>query len=425
MKFKASKSRSLIIKKGRVTEKFKLQVQGEEIPSIVQSPIKCLGKWFDASLKDTGNIQQIRNQLQESLKKIEKSGLPGKFKAWLYQHAVLPRLSWPLMLYEISCTAVEALERTVSRHLRKWLGVPPSFTSIGLYGRSNKLQVPLTSLVEEFKVAKTRFVVTMRQSQDQLTRKAGIETRTGRKWSASKAVNQAEGSLRHKDIVGMTAVGRQGLGAAKTTLWGTASETERRTMIQTEVRRTEEHARQARAVEMGAQGAWTSWNTTDRKLTWADIWKFEPTRLSFLLRSVYDLLPSPTNLYRWGLSDDPKCHLCSKQGTLEHVLSSCSTALSQGRYRWRHDMVLRELANLLEGERKKERKTGTSARQISFVKEAKLVELRRFILTQSLREQRIERWRWTSEGSWSSQMWYKQHCALTLYCGQIQGTSLS
>jgi len=32
-----------------------------------------------------------------------------------------------------------------------------------------------------------------------------------------------------------------------------------------------QHARQAKAVKMGAQGAWTTWNTTDRKLTWRDI----------------------------------------------------------------------------------------------------------------------------------------------------------
>jgi len=69
-------------------------------------------------------------------------------------------------------------------------------------------------------------------------------------------------------------------------------------MIQSEVRREEESARQARAVEMGAQGTWTTWNTTDRKLTWGEIWKYEPLRFSFLLRSVYDLLPSPANLCR-------------------------------------------------------------------------------------------------------------------------------
>ena len=118
-------------------------------------------------------------------------------------------------------------------------------------------------------------------------------------------------------------------------------------------RRAEEHARQARAVEMGAQGAWSTWNTTDRKLTWGDICKYEPLRFSFLLRSVYDLLPSPANLCRWGLTTDPKCSLYDKPGTLEHVLSSCSTVLKQGRYRWRHDSVLRELADWLEKERKK------------------------------------------------------------------------
>ncbi|KAH3837919.1 hypothetical protein DPMN_111322 [Dreissena polymorpha] len=56
-------------------------------------------------------------------------------------------------------------------------------------------------------------------------------------------------------------------------------------MIQSEVRRAEENARQARVVEMGAQGAWTTWETADRKLTWGDIWKYEPFRFFFLLRS--------------------------------------------------------------------------------------------------------------------------------------------
>ena len=49
MRFKAAKSRSLIIKKGKTTATFKLNVQNEEITSIVENPIKCLGKWFDAS----------------------------------------------------------------------------------------------------------------------------------------------------------------------------------------------------------------------------------------------------------------------------------------------------------------------------------------------------------------------------------------
>ena len=171
------------------------------------------------------------------------------------------------MLHEVQSTTVEALERITSRHLRKWLGVTPSFTSIGLYGKTNKLQLPLSSLVEEFKVAKSRVVLTLRDPPDELIRDAGIQTRTSRKWSATETVKQAENTLKHKDIVGVTAVGRQGIGATNTVLWSRSYQKERRALIQSEVRRAEEHARQARAVEIGAQGAWTTWNTTDRKLT--------------------------------------------------------------------------------------------------------------------------------------------------------------
>ncbi|KAH3752211.1 hypothetical protein DPMN_186824 [Dreissena polymorpha] len=57
-------------------------------------------------------------------------------------------------------------------------------------------------------------------------------------------------------------------------------------MIQSEVRREEESAIQAREIEMGAQGAWTTWNTTDKKLTWGAIWKYQPLRFWFFLRSV-------------------------------------------------------------------------------------------------------------------------------------------
>lgn len=39
-----------------------------------------------------------------------------------------------------------------------------------------------------------------------------MEVKTGRKWSASKAVTAAENRLRHNDIVGTVAEGRQGLG---------------------------------------------------------------------------------------------------------------------------------------------------------------------------------------------------------------------
>ncbi|GFO25615.1 reverse transcriptase [Plakobranchus ocellatus] len=78
-----------------------------------------------------------------------------------------------------------------------------------------------------------------------------------------------------------------------------------------------------------------------------------PLRISFLIRSVYDLLSSNANLERWGKKDDPTCPLCQGRQTTELVLSECKVALSQGRYTWRHNRVLQELASVIstaEGE---------------------------------------------------------------------------
>ena len=60
MVFKPRKSRCLVLRKGKVTSQFKLLIQGEEIPTLVDNPIKCLGKWFDSSLSDKSSQGRLR-----------------------------------------------------------------------------------------------------------------------------------------------------------------------------------------------------------------------------------------------------------------------------------------------------------------------------------------------------------------------------
>lgn len=54
---------------------------------------------------------------------------------------------WLLTICEVPMMAEE---------VRKWLGVQASFMSVGLYIRSGQLQLPLSSVIEEFRVAKCR-----------------------------------------------------------------------------------------------------------------------------------------------------------------------------------------------------------------------------------------------------------------------------
>ncbi|XP_063448172.1 uncharacterized protein LOC134727719 [Mytilus trossulus] len=222
MKVKPSKSRSLVVKNGKVKEE-RFKIGDEIIPTVSEKPVKCLGKWFNNTLSDKLNVEDTYKQLDDWLKAVDKSGLPGKYKAWIYQHGILPRLLWPLLVYDVPMTTVEGMERISNSYSRRWLGVPRSFSSVGLYSLGTKLQLPLKSITEEFKVTKVRQHLTLKNSRDEKVRSAKVEIRTGRKWSTKKTIEDAESRLKHSEIVGRVAVGRQGLDVTPTAKWRTAT----------------------------------------------------------------------------------------------------------------------------------------------------------------------------------------------------------
>ena len=91
MSFKPTKSRALVMK-GKVTDRFRFNSEGKQIPTIFEKPVKSLGKVFDSSLKDSSSVQSTCQELETWLGSVDRSGLPGKFKAWIYQHGILLRI---------------------------------------------------------------------------------------------------------------------------------------------------------------------------------------------------------------------------------------------------------------------------------------------------------------------------------------------
>ncbi|KAK0142515.1 hypothetical protein N1851_019559 [Merluccius polli] len=79
-------------------------------------------------------MQKTSKKLEAWLSKVDKTGLPGRFKAWIYQHSILPRILWLLLVYAVPTTPVGALKIS---YLRRWLGLPRSLSSAALYGTSN------------------------------------------------------------------------------------------------------------------------------------------------------------------------------------------------------------------------------------------------------------------------------------------------
>ena len=49
-----------------------------------------------------------------------------------------------------------------------------------------------------------------------------------------------------------------------------------------------------------------------------------------------------------GKRVNDRCHICGNIETLAHILSNCTTALTQGRFTWRHNSVLRSIIELVQ-----------------------------------------------------------------------------
>ena len=302
---------------------------------------------------------------------LDKTCLPGRMKAWCYQHGLLPRLLWPLQMYEIAISRVEWIQQYSNKYLRKWLGIPPCFSKVRLYTSSGNLQLPISSLVEEFKIGKVRLHMMMKDSADEIIRKAYPEIKSGTKLSAVKSAQEAECSLRIKDIIGVTQTNRAGLGSTSKKVSFKMDPKGKRDMVSEEVRMFEEEQRKASAVTQAKQCAWTKWNDIEPiRLSWKSLIAMEPLAISFLLRSTYDLLPNATNLQLWEYTNLDLCLSCkSDRGTLRHVLSACPHSLQM--YTWRHNKVLEVIIELLRAQYETANQQSITAKEpiIQFLKE--------------------------------------------------------
>ena len=370
MKIKPAKSRSLSIRKGVRDDRTVFTAGGENIPLLAEQPIRSLGREYTSELSDRQMGRTVQKQLREGLARIDNSQLPGKLKVWCYHFTLYQRVMWPLKVSEIPSSLVSKMDSTANSYIRKWLGLPRCFSDTGLFGK-NILQLPLKSISLGYKQEKTRLVLELRESRDEAVKSAAVTVRTGRKWKAHDEVDQAVSRLQHKEVLGRVQDSRAGLGWGQPVqFWSKATREQRKTMVVEEVSQVVKDNYLIKAVSQGKQGAWIRWeDTINRVITWADIWRTPQSRLSFLVRAAYDTLPCPRNLAQW-FGSEGKCFLCSKDNAgLQHMLSGCNIALSQGRFRWRHNQVLRKLAEQLERCRVGANNSSDPRRQnIAFVK---------------------------------------------------------
>ena len=105
----------------------------------------------------------------------------------------------------------------------------------------------------------------------------------------------------------------------------------------------------SKAVQQQVPGQWTQWiNYIQNDFLLKSLLALPVNLVSFCLASTFDVLPSPSNIQRWKISTDAVCTPCKKDVcTSVHNLGACKVALKEGRYTFRHDVVLREKVSSL------------------------------------------------------------------------------
>ena len=238
MKAKPKKSRSLSLVGGSVGE-IHFKIGSDKIPTVREKPVKSLGRLYSIPLTDRHRCPEVQNVALKWLKSIDKICLPEKMMAWFYQHGLLPRLFCPLQMYEIAISRVERIQQYSNKYQQKWLGVLPCFSKVGLYNNSGNLQLPISSQVE-FKIGIVRLHMMMKDSADEIIRKAYPEIKSSTKWSDIKTAHEAECSLRIKEIIGVTQTNRDGLGSTSKKVFFKMDPKGKRDMVSEEVRKSKE-----------------------------------------------------------------------------------------------------------------------------------------------------------------------------------------
>ena len=161
--------------------------------------------------------------------------------------------------------------------------------------------------MEEYKCGKARLPSILENYEDPVMKTVQPAIKTGREWKAVKSYRSSQRILKIKEVMGQTQTDRKGLGSPVTKWWSKSDGKEKK-MVINEIRLNED----SRRVKHLQQGQWTNCDSALQKsLTWNDMWHVMPLQISFLIRSVNNLLHLNASPVQWGKKEDPTCPLCN------------------------------------------------------------------------------------------------------------------
>jgi hypothetical protein len=340
-----------------------LEIDGESltfIEDIVKGRarhFKFLGRWMSTDLDDGEPKRKFAADFFSWLTLVDKDLINGLMKLWVYQHYIIPKSSWPLLIQDFNRDfASKVIQQPTGAYLRRWAGLFKSADEGALYRPREKLGLNLTSVTVHFESMRIIRCHLLSHSldddivdvyQNRVNRHKDNKTI----WRDTQHLEKVETMVAHETkFQAADPRDKRGLGHDLYTAH-LDSTAEHRKRCGTAVRLLATEKQMAHAATLPMQGVWMHWSDKSFAfdLSWRNlIYGPGPRIISFVLNATINSLPTPDMLKLMGLSVNGSCKLCGvSQCTLFHILSNCTTALTDKRYTWRHDSVLATVLQIL------------------------------------------------------------------------------
>ena len=316
LQIRSDKCHSFGIKKAQGTSvqfKPKVYIDNVLVQALDQNEsFLYLGRYFDFKMSDSMHKETLVTKIKEYMQKVDFLDMHPRNKILVYQKYILSKISWDLTVAKITDTWVkENLDSIVNKYLRSWLEIPISGTlKISSLSKS-KYGLNITS-------------ISTRLAQCQVTFRKCLKN------SSNKDINKIHEMTRK----------------------GTNIRIDNYVSTKDAIKKIREKTENEIKSELTTQSLVITaiWNTACAKYNpyWCKVLDALPKNLySFCVRYLGNSLANGTNAIKWGITNSCLCLFCQGNQTLQHVISSCPNALREGRWNWRHDSILLNIARFL------------------------------------------------------------------------------
>ena len=137
-----------------------LTIDGEKLKFIVnvaadQSSLafdhfKELGRWISVDLSEKKVKSEIQSRFIADLDLVDRCGINGLCKLFLYEHFVVRRLSWVFLVHDLCLSFARDLDKEAIRRLKRWSGLYRGSEVGTLFRTRAHLGLQLTSIEYHF-----------------------------------------------------------------------------------------------------------------------------------------------------------------------------------------------------------------------------------------------------------------------------------